>query len=138
MDHYNYIVTAVALSLVLAGCSPKVIEKIRTEYITETVHHRDTTYCRDSVYIREWLKGDTVYLERYRDRYIYRDRWRDSILVEEVHDTTAVQVQVPRPLTVGQKAKIWAFWYLLAGLIISLAYIFRKPIVLFLKTVLKL
>ena len=138
MDNNNHIVTAVICILALSGCSPKVIEKIRTEYITETVHHRDTTYCRDSIYIREWMKGDTVYLERVRDRYIYRDRWRDSVKVEEIHDTTSVQVKVEKPLSFGQKAKIGAFWYLLAGLVLSLVYIFRKPIVLFLKTVLKL
>ena len=137
MDHYNHIVTAI-VCIFLAGCSPKIIEKVRTEYITETVHHRDTTYSRDSIYIREWMKGDTVYLDRYRDRYIYRDRWKDSVNVVEVHDTTSVQVKVDKPLSWSQKAKIGAFWYILAGLILSLAYIFRKPILLFLKTILKL
>ena len=137
MDHYNHIVTAI-VCIFLAGCSPKIIEKVRTEYITETVHHRDTTYSRDSIYIREWMKGDTVYLDRYRDRYIYRDRWKDSVKVVEVHDMTSVQVKVDKPLSWSQKAKIGAFWYILAGLILSLAYIFRKPILLFLKTILKL
>ena len=137
MDHYNHIVTAI-VCIFLAGCSPRIVEKVRTEYITETVHHRDTTYSRDSIYIREWMKGDTVYLDRYRDRYIYRDRWKDSVKVVEVHDTTSVQVKVDKPLSWSQKAKIGAFWYILAGLILSLAYIFRKPIVLFLKTILKL
>ena len=132
MDHYNHIVTAV-VCIFLAGCSPKIIEKVRTEYITETVHHRDTTYSRDSIYIREWMKGDTVYLDRYRDRYIYRDRWKDSVKVVEVHDTTAVQVKVDKPLSWSQKAKIGAFWYILAGLILSLAWIFRKPVLAILK-----
>lgn len=132
MDHYNHIVTAI-VCIFLAGCSPKIIEKVRTEYITETVHHRDTTYSRDSIYIREWMKGDTVYLDRYRDRYIYRDRWKDSVKVVEVHDTTAVQVKVDKPLSWSQKAKIGAFWYILAGLILSLAWIFRKPVLAILK-----
>lgn len=132
MDHYNHIVTAI-VCIFLAGCSPKIIEKVRTEYITETVHHRDTTYSRDSIYIREWMKGDTVYLDRYRDRYIYRDRWKDSVKVVEVHDTTAVQVKVDKPLSWSQKAKIGAFWYILAGLVLSLAWIFRKPVLAILK-----
>ena len=132
MDHYNRIVTAI-VCIFLAGCSPKIIEKVRTEYITETVHHRDTTYSRDSIYIREWMKGDTVYLDRYRDRYIYRDRWKDSVKVVEVHDTTAAQVKVDKPLSWSQKAKIGAFWYILAGLILSLAWIFRKPVLAILK-----
>lgn len=137
MDHYNHIVTAI-VCIFLAGCSPKIIEKVRTEYITETVHHRDTTYSRDSIYIREWMKGDTVYLDRYRDRYIYRDRWKDSVKVVEVHDTTSVQVKVDKPLSWSQKAKIGAFWYLFGAVLACLAYIFRKPILAFLKTILKL
>lgn len=133
MDHYNHIVTAVAVSVFLAGCSPRIVEKVRTEYITETVHHRDTTYSRDSIYIREWMKGDTVYLDRYRDRYIYRDRWKDSVKVVEVHDTTAIRVKVDKPLSVVQKAKIGAFWWLFTAVILLLAWTFRKPVLAILK-----
>ena len=126
------------LVLAVPGCSPKFIEKVRTEYITETVHHRDTTYSRDSVYIREWMKGDTVFVDRFRDRYIYRDRWRDSVRVEEKHDTTTVQVKVDKPLSFVQKAKIRAFCPLFWAVLACLAFIFRKPILLFLKSLLKL
>lgn len=138
MDHYNYIVTAVAVSVFLAGCSPRIVEKVRTEYITETVHHRDTTYSRDSIYIREWLKGDTVFVDRFRDRYIYRDRWKDSVKVVEVHDTTSVQVKVDKPLSGIQKAKIGAFWWLLSAVILLSAWIFRKPVLSILKRWIKL
>ena len=138
MDHYNHIVTAVAVSVLLAGCSPRIVEKVRTEYITETVHHRDTTYSRDSIYIREWLKGDTVFVDRFRDRYIYRDRWKDSVKVVEVHDTTAVQVKVDKPLSGIQKAKIGAFWWLLSAVILLSAWIFRKPVLSILKRWIKL
>lgn len=138
MDNYNHIVTAVAVSVFLAGCSPRIVEKVRTEYITETVHHRDTTYSRDSIYIREWLKGDTVFVDRFRDRYIYRDRWKDSVKVVEVHDTTAVQVKVDKPLSGIQKAKIGAFWWLLSAVILLLAWIFRKPVLSILKRWIKL
>lgn len=110
----------------LPGCSPKIIEKVKTEYVYQDVHHRDTLITRDSIYIREWLKGDTVYIEKYKDRYVFRDRWRDSISIKEVHDTTTVEKKVERELTAGQKMKINSFWYLLAGLVLSLLWIFRK------------
>ena len=117
----------------LPGCSPKIIEKVKTEYVYQDVHHRDTLITRDSIYIREWLKGDTVYVEKYKDRYVFRDRWRDSISVKEVHDTTTVEKKVERELTAGQKMKINSFWFLLVGLIASLVWIFRKPIMNLLK-----
>ena len=113
----------VLLLVSCAGCSPKIVERIVVQHDTTTVHHRDTTYHRDSIYIREWMKGDTVYVDRFRDRYVFRDRWRDSVSVREVHDTTAVEVKVEKPLSWSQKAKIGAFPWLLLTLVL---WIFRK------------
>lgn len=114
--------------ILCAGCSPKIVERIVVQHDTLQVHHRDTTYRRDSIYIREWMKGDTVYIEKYKDRYVFRDRWRDSISVREVHDTTAVEVKVEKPLSWSQKAKIGAFPWLLLALVGALLWIFRKYI----------
>ena len=114
------------LPILGAGCSPKIVERIVVQHDTTTVHHRDTTYHRDSIYIRELMKGDTVYVDRFRDRYIFRDRWRDSVSVREVHDTTAVEVKVEKNLSWSQKAKIGAFPWLLLSLIGAVLWIFRK------------
>ena len=121
-------VVLVLLSAILASCSPKIVERIVVKHDTTTVHHRDTTFRRDSVYIREWMKGDTVYIEKYKDRYVFRDRWRDSVSVREVHDTTAVEVKVEKPLSWAQKAKIGAFPWLVLAVIGAALWIFRKYI----------
>ena len=130
---------AIILALCLASCSPRIVERVVVQHDTTTVHHRDTTYRRDSVYIREWMKGDTVFVDRYRDRYVYRDRWRDSIRVQV--DSFAVErvkeVQVEKPLSWGKRAKIGAFWWLVSALILCAGWIFRKPLVAILKTWLK-
>ena len=118
----------VLLLAVCASCSPKIVERIVVQHDTTTVHHRDTTFRRDSVYIREWMKGDTVYIEKYKDRYIFRDRWRDSVSVREVHDTTAVEVKVEKPLSWAQKAKIGAFPWLVLAVIGAALWTFRKYI----------
>lgn len=118
---------AIILSaLFLVSCSPKIIEKVHTEYVTQQVHHRDTVITKDSVYIKEWMKGDTVYVREYRDRYVYRDRWRDSIQIKEVHDTTAVERKVEKELSWGQKAKINAFPWLALAVIGLVAWVTRK------------
>ena len=121
---------------ILPGCSPKIIERVVYQRDTTTVHHRDSIYFRDSVYVKEWLKGDTVYIEKFKDRYIYKDRWRDSITVRV--DSVTVQeikeVKVEKPLSWWQKFRMGAFWWLLAGLAASLVWIFRKPILALLKT----
>ena len=118
----------VLLLAVCASCSPKIVERIVVQHDTTTVHHRDTTFRRDSVYIREWMKGDTVYIEKYKDRYVFRDRWRDSVSVREVHDTTAVEVKVEKPLSWAQKAKIGAFPWLVLAFIGAALWTFRKYI----------
>lgn len=114
----------------LSSCSPRIIERVRTEYVTQTVHQRDTVATRDSVYIREWMRGDTVFVDRFRDRYVYRDRWRDSVRVQV--DSFAVErvkeVQVEKPLSCGKRAKIAAFWWLVAAVAAMGAWTFRKPL----------
>ena len=121
-------VVLILLPILSAGCSPKIIERVVYQRDTTVVHHRDTTFRRDSVYIREWMKGDTVYIEKYKDRFVYRDRWRDSIRV--VRDSVAVEtikeVKVEKPLSWSQKAKIGAFPWVLLALIGAVLWIFRK------------
>ena len=124
---FTFLIITLSVS-VLPGCSPKIIEKVVVRRDTTVVHHRDSVFTKDSVYIREWMKGDTVYLDRFRDRYIYKDRWRDSIQVKEMHDTTTVEVKVERQLTWAQKAKIGAFPWIVLALIGALLWIFRKYI----------
>lgn len=64
----------------------------KTEYVYK--ESRDTSYIRDSVYIKEVQKGDTVRITEYRDRYRFR--------YVSVHDTiTRVDsVAVPYPVEV--------------------------------------
>ena len=121
-------VVLILLPILSAGCSPKIIERVVYQRDTTVVHHRDTTYRRDSIWMKEYVKGDTVYIEKYKDRFVYRDRWRDSIRV--VRDSVAVEtikeVKVEKPLSWSQKAKIGAFPWILLALIGAVLWIFRK------------
>ena len=68
----------------------------------------------------------------------------DTTSTHEVYasrDSTATHakiVEVEKPLSRWKSFKLGAFWWLLGGLVLSLAWIFRKPILAILKTVLKL
>ena len=114
----------------LPGCSPKIIEKVVYQRDTTVVHHRDSIIHRDSIYVKEWMKGDTVFIEKYKDRYIYRDRWRDSIKI--VRDSVSIEhikeVKVEQPLSWWKRAKLGAFWWILGALVAALVWIFRKPL----------
>lgn len=118
----------IAVALVAVACSPKIVERVVYQHDTTQVVRIDSVryWQKDSVFIRE--KGDTVF--QYVEKVRYRDRFRIDTLkeVREVHDTTFFERKVEKELSVGQKAKIGAFWWLLAGLAACLVWIFRKPL----------
>lgn len=118
------------LCFALPSCSPKIVERVVTKVEYRDVHHRDTVITKDSVYIREWMKGDTVFVEKYKDRFVYRDRWRDSIIVkcDSVAVETIKEVKVEQPLSWGKRAKLGLFWWVLAVAVGLGAWTFRKPL----------
>ena len=60
-----------------------------TQHYTTLHHAVDTVVIRDSIFIREIQKGDTVYLTRIE----YRDRWRTQLVHDTIaHTDTIVQV----------------------------------------------
>lgn len=117
-----------ALLLALTGCaSTRVASSYNTDrdstYVStryldslyRAVFLRDSTYRRDSIYIRE--KGDTItkYVERViykwrtRTDTLYRDRWRtDTLFIERV-DSAYVEkpVYVEKQLRWHQQGFMW-------------------------------
>ena len=94
--------------LVLPSCSstrsmPVVQRSDTTSYVQRSATH-DTIYLHDSVYIREVLKGDTVYLTRTQ----YRDRWHERIRHDSIYltRTDTIAVTSPQPLTWWQQTRI--------------------------------
>lgn len=123
------ILTLLALNLAVS-CSPKIYERV--------VHKHDTTYVqsvkvdsifrKDSVFVRE--KGDTVYIykERIRDRYVFRHDTLRLVKVDSVAVERIKEVKVEKPLSAWKTAKIEAFWWLVAAVLLLLLWTFRKPI----------
>lgn len=109
----------ILLLLALVSCSPRVITNtvVKRDTLYVANHVRDSIYFRDSIYIKEQLKGDTVYIREYRDR------WRDRI--KEVHDTvvrhqtdtvalqTTIEKKVEQPVKGWKKVRLRAFLPLL-------------------------
>ena len=98
------------------------VPEIQKEYITKT----DTTIIQDSIYIKEWAKADTVYLDRFKYKYIYNIK-TDTIFRT---DTTTVikEVEVPVKHVPAYYKKINAcFWILviIIGLYIGAKIYFR-------------
>lgn len=130
MDNHNHIVVIAAAVLMAVSCSPKIVERVK--YVTEyrNVYQRDTTVQHDSVFIREWVKGDTVHHYEFRDRYVYRDRMiRDTVLKADSVAIEHIKTEyVEQPLSRAKRAKIRAFWWLVAAVAGLGAWTFRKPL----------
>ena len=116
--------------LLAVSCSPKIVERVVVQHDTTTVHHRDSVFHRDSVYVREWVKGDTVHVYEYRDRTVYRDRWRDSIAVrvDSLTVETIKEVKVEKPLSWWKRAELGLFWWLVLAVLGLGVWTFRKPL----------
>ena len=97
--------------LLLTGCSTTrtievPVEKVRTEYKTDTVLQYKNLVVKDSVFINQYVKGDTVYRDRYKYKYInntdtlYRDRY--------IHVTDSID----RPVYIDKEVKVsYVPWY---------------------------
>ena len=130
-------VLAMFAVILAASCSPRIIEHVRVEKEYVDRVQRDSVHLRDSIFVKEFAKGDTVYLDKYVYKYIYRDKYKTDSVFVAVHDTTTVEKLIEKKLTWGQRAKIDAFWWLLASLAGALAWIFRKPIGKCLSTIIR-
>ncbi len=53
----------------------------------------DTVVIRDSIYIREVMRGDTVYLTRTE----FRDRWRTQLLHDTIVHTDSIVRVIEHP-----------------------------------------
>lgn len=90
----------IALILCFSGC--KSIQYVPiVEHKTDTVEltrvEFDSIYAHDSIYIHEYTKGDTVYLEL--------KKWQTKYVEKQVHDTTYVATHdtIPQPYEVEKK-----------------------------------
>ena len=126
-----FITSVILLCLGLGGCSPRIYERVITQRDTTYIVKRDSVrfYDRDSIFIRE--KGDTIY------QYMEKWRWRDRVRVDTIYrarvDSVFVdrikEVEVSKPLSWWENAKIRAFWYLFGVVLLLLLYVFRKPLI---------
>ena len=67
---------------------------LHRDSVAYTIHHTvDTVFLRDSVFISEKIRGDTVYLTRTE----YRDRWRTRVVHDTMRHTEYVDRVIEKP-----------------------------------------
>ena len=114
--------------LAVSSCSPRIAQQIgsstQIQYRDRIIERVDSVVVRDSVV--NYLKGDTVFIEKYRDRWRTKYKTeKDTIFVQKT-DTLLVEEKIEKELTAFQKAKIDAFWWLILFSALCVFAISRK------------
>ena len=77
----------------LVSCkSVSSVQEVRSSEV-QTFRSVDTIVMRDSVFVREVMKGDTVYLTRTE----WRERWRTQIVHDTIRDTQYITQTIEKP-----------------------------------------
>ena len=94
------------ICLLFAGCSPRVVETVvvRTDTLIQTQVKNDSVVMRDSVYVHEWMAGDTVFVEHWHR--IVREAANTGVKerLRTVHDTVFVDKADTIASDAGRKA----------------------------------
>ena len=120
-----------------AACSPRIIERVHTEIEYRDRVERDSLYLHDSVYVHEHASNDTVYLDKFVYKYIYRDKFKTDSVYVAIHDTTQVEKLVEKELNWGQRVKMDSWWILLVLVLMLGLWTLRKPLLSLFKHIVK-
>ena len=135
MAMYVLVMIVSGLLLLFLVCSCKTTEYVEVPVVhTEYVYKesKDTAYVRDSVYIKEVQKGDTIRITEYRDRY----RFRYITTTDTIVRVDSVAVPYPMEVVKVDHQQTWLQkTFMIIGICFMLGFIIRwawkrfKPIV---------
>ena len=135
IENVLQIVIAFVLALIVCamiGCTTtKYVETIKTD----TLHHYELQYDSivriDSIYEKEYVKGDTIYKEKEVHRYRNTHKAKVDTVREIKVEYVEKPIEVEKKLTAWQKFKINAGEWLIAGaalmlLLFAFLWVIRK------------
>lgn len=83
---------------------------------------RDSVYLHDSVFVNQYSKGDTVFVDKVVAKYQYKDRWRYDTVAVVRTDSVRVPYPVEKDLGWWEKTRLYSFPVLVA-IVAVLAFI---------------
>ena len=119
----------------ICGCSPKVTEHIivKTDTVFQQQIRYDSIFKHDSIYLHEWSKGETIYIERTKWHTQYKERLRiDTTYIS--HTDTLIQEkvkEVPAKISDWKRLQMMLgriFMVVLGGLVIYAIFKAKKAL----------
>lgn len=83
-------IVLLCLVLSIVGCTTTKYVEVpvtHTDTLIQTKVQRDSIWKHDSIYLHEWMKGDTVYIEKTRWLTDYKERLRIDTVYKSRIDT---------------------------------------------------
>lgn len=106
------------------------VETVTTDSIYVDRYLRDSIYQRDSVFVNQWMVGDTVYHDKVIWKYVYRDKVRYDTVSILRSDSVRVPYPVEHKLTKWEEVSLtvggWAIAFIIIVILIVVGCLIYK------------
>lgn len=125
MDRVRVLILGLLSVVLLVGCRTVKyvpVPSVSVDSVYVDRFHRDSVYLHDSVFVNQYSKGDTVYVDKVVTKYKYKDRWRYDTVAVVRADSVQVPYPVEKDLGWWEKTRLYSFPVLVA-MVAVLAFI---------------
>lgn len=116
------------ICLLLTSCKTKtvVVEKVVDRYTHTTDTIRDSI--RNDVFVKEYVKGDTVFVDKLQTlyKYVYRAKTDTFIQRDTIPYVVTQEVAKEKKLTLWQRIRLWLF--LPMAMLLVIAFLIIKDL----------
>lgn len=117
MDRLKGLFWGLLACLLLVGCTttryvPVPSVSVDSVYVDRWL--RDSVYLHDSVFVNQYSKGDTVFVDKVVTKYKYKDRWRYDTVAVVRTDSVRVPYPIGKDLGWWEKTRLYSFPVLVA------------------------
>lgn len=99
------------ITLLFGSCKTvREVERTNTVHDTVYVYHnnRDSVFRKDSIFLHEYVKGDTVYVLKEKWNILYKDRLQHDTMYVARRDTVQnITIEQKKPMSNWQYAQMY-------------------------------
>ena len=117
MDRVRVLILGLLSVVLLVGCTTTKyvpVPSVSVDSVYVDRFHRDSVYLHDSVFVNQYSKGDTVFVDKVVTKYKYKDRWRYDTVAVVRTDSVRVPYPIGKDLGWWEKTRLYSFPVLVA------------------------
>jgi hypothetical protein len=124
----GWILLCIIVCMLFSSCKTKtvVVEKVVDRYTHTTDTIRDSI--RNDVFVKEYVKGDTVFVDKLQTlyKYVYRAKTDTFIQRDTIPYVVKQEVAKEKKLTLWQRIRLWLF--LPMAMLLVIAFLIIKDL----------